>query len=767
MSDKYANIELVIKSESLLTLGNSVNYKKTANWNNTLNGNVTSVSGSNNGDASYYGLYDTFGQLYEWTETSDINYPQQKIIRGGSYIDQNEHDLRAIKKFLFYDVLSEGCFGFRICSYTNPDSFDNFVEVSGNISDSNNDTNLYDDCYFDNIDTNVYVDPKTLKDIGIVPYIFNISKYLITNEEYCDYLNSVDASGINKEIYDYRMESTNIGGIRIRKSYENPQDNNYYAIKNNMSNKPATFITWDKAAKYCNWLSNGSISDMSSTVSGSYNMKPIEYISLVSDVSLTTEEQDILLKGIPGIADISIDGYELNVGDKILLKNEDIEYNGIYIVVSNTDATNANEYPFYLSRDLSYTLGGQVFKAKNGNNNKNRLFQVGNSCETLSYSQDLNYTKLYECDQGTEVYFDQIFTRANNAKYFLPTNNEWHKAALYDFSLNKYWKYSTKSDETPLSVVCNKQGDAVYPAGYFYPSEKTFPVIIKKTAGSSGGGDNGGDNGGGTIQQLSGLSANISYFSTPADFQKYIYFINVDISGVKSGRVYNYEFSAASGTNWPTYISPKSGSFTPTNNGIYQIENILKFCPVSRLDSNNIVCNSNLDFNLDETTIQSISEQGSGFLDLNISVSGDNKLIKNNIIIETTNAPIVPKDDIIDVKIQTPSNEPNAIVVYEDACEQYIPIVTVASTGNSHTKLGKKYNYEFFTDNINVSIVPKSGTFSISQPYTKITNILKLNGEDNCKLYIKCYSENHDPEQAYIHDYINIICQSNCNSITY
>ena len=112
MSDKYANIELVIKSESLLTLGNSVNYKKTANWNNTLNGNVTSVSGSNNGDTSYYGLYDTFGQLYEWTETSDINYPQQKIIRGGSYIDQNEHDLRAIKKFLFYDVLSEGCFWF-------------------------------------------------------------------------------------------------------------------------------------------------------------------------------------------------------------------------------------------------------------------------------------------------------------------------------------------------------------------------------------------------------------------------------------------------------------------------------------------------------------------------------------------------------------------------------------------------------------------------------------------------------------------------------
>jgi formylglycine-generating enzyme required for sulfatase activity len=48
-------------------------------------------------------------------------------------------------------------------------------------------------------------------------------------------------------------------------------------------------------------------------------------------------------------------------------------------------------------------------------------------------------------------------TRNSNAKYVIPTENEWYKAAFYDQNLNSgsggYWQYTTKCNTAPSNIL--------------------------------------------------------------------------------------------------------------------------------------------------------------------------------------------------------------------------------------------------------------------------------------------------------------------------
>lgn len=53
--------------------------------------------------------------------------------------------------------------------------------------------------------------------------------------------------------------------------------------------------------------------------------------------------------------------------------------------------------------------------------------------------------------------------RSIAAKYWIPSEDEWYKAAFYDPTLNGgiggYWKYATRSNIDPISVTANSIGD--------------------------------------------------------------------------------------------------------------------------------------------------------------------------------------------------------------------------------------------------------------------------------------------------------------------
>jgi formylglycine-generating enzyme required for sulfatase activity len=68
---------------------NMINHGKTANWNGTTVGNVTTVGSA--GNSTYYGAYDMTGNLFEWVEADpnklDPFEAGPYIVRGGGYLN--------------------------------------------------------------------------------------------------------------------------------------------------------------------------------------------------------------------------------------------------------------------------------------------------------------------------------------------------------------------------------------------------------------------------------------------------------------------------------------------------------------------------------------------------------------------------------------------------------------------------------------------------------------------------------------------------------
>lgn len=56
--------------------------------------------------------------------------------------------------------------------------------------------------------------------------------------------------------------------------------------------------------------------------------------------------------------------------------------------------------------------------------------------------------------------------RQPNARWAIPSEDEWYKAAYYDPTKNGtggYWKYATRSDDLPNPAICNSTGDITNP----------------------------------------------------------------------------------------------------------------------------------------------------------------------------------------------------------------------------------------------------------------------------------------------------------------
>lgn len=104
---------------------------------------------------------------------------------------------------------------------------------------------------------------------GAVSETFDIMKFEFTNQQYVQFLNTVDANGTNpNSIYNASMGSGVHGGISFT------SDNSVgskYTVRTNMGNKPVNFVGWFDAARVANWLHNGATSS-SSTETGAYNL---------------------------------------------------------------------------------------------------------------------------------------------------------------------------------------------------------------------------------------------------------------------------------------------------------------------------------------------------------------------------------------------------------------------------------------------------------------------------------------------------------------
>ena len=235
----------VTPTASPLLSPNVANYNNLSIFNGVAN--VSTVG--TNGSRSAYNCYDMSGNVGEWVGQSSSIF-----IRGGNF----SSDLDAISKYGRVSVsatAADSATGFRIAtSGTNGDplSLGNFSVVANpnNVSDTNT-------------------------GYGSVAYSYQLSKFQITNDEYCAFLNSKAKIDI-RALYNPSMNSDIERGGIVRAG---SPGSFYYVSKRNFGNKPVNYVNWIDCARYCNWLHNGAI-DSSDTENGSYTISLSDAVSI-------------------------------------------------------------------------------------------------------------------------------------------------------------------------------------------------------------------------------------------------------------------------------------------------------------------------------------------------------------------------------------------------------------------------------------------------------------------------------------------------------
>ncbi|MCC7349473.1 MAG: SUMF1/EgtB/PvdO family nonheme iron enzyme [Phycisphaerales bacterium] len=108
---------------------------------------------------------------------------------------------------------------------------------------------------------------------GSVDHTYQISKTEVTNAQYVEFLNAVDPSGANTHslyngyMSDYPGYVAYTGGINYTAGNAAGAK---YTVKAGEGNQPVIWVSWNDAARFTNWLSNGQGSG--GTESGVYDM---------------------------------------------------------------------------------------------------------------------------------------------------------------------------------------------------------------------------------------------------------------------------------------------------------------------------------------------------------------------------------------------------------------------------------------------------------------------------------------------------------------
>jgi formylglycine-generating enzyme required for sulfatase activity len=234
--------------------------------------------------------------------------------------------------------------------------------------------------------------PVSPPEHGSVPYVYSISKYETAIGQYTAFLNAVAKSDPHG-LYDPALGDLDT----IRGISRSGTDGNYvYYVKNvsqfsggkTSASLPITFVGFLDAVRFVNWLHNGQ--GNGSTETGAYTISEGQITRVSSsggNVTITTAQD-----------------HTLSVGDLVTISSDFDLINGTFSVTATTNTTFTFQIPLFLLAPR----------------------QITGSMKGISA------------------------THRPDARYWIPTENEWYKAAYYDPSpegpKDHYWLYPWKSD---------------------------------------------------------------------------------------------------------------------------------------------------------------------------------------------------------------------------------------------------------------------------------------------------------------------------------
>ena len=240
-------------------------------------------------------------------------------------------------------------------------------------------------------------------EFGQVNYNYNISKYETTYGQYVEFLNAV-AKSDQYGLFDPGMQDDKLlDGIA-----RTGTDGNYiYSLLGSTSaNKPVTYVNYLDGFRFANWMNNGQ--GDASTETGAYSITTAELVGAARWENIITYKAN---------GDL-----DLSVGDQAHMTG----------------------------------LTGRGFEARS------TILSVCKRGEFTYFTIENKNANGIATGSGTLTAIHA--THDSGAKYWIPTEDEWYKAAYYNPTLNNgeggYYDWATQSDSTPGNTLGNTPNQA-------------------------------------------------------------------------------------------------------------------------------------------------------------------------------------------------------------------------------------------------------------------------------------------------------------------
>lgn len=369
-----------------------------------------------NGGSSFYGIYDTISgsgsQLYTTKEWNGL------VNNSGTEVSHRDALLEAKDSIAYVDLYDPNVkIGtFRIATFSNPSNQTNLV----NVQDINN--------------------KEDVNGHGSVNYSYLISQYPVTAKEMASFFNSIGKSLV--DLYQLLFHSQD--GYSNNIQYN--ETSKKYECKN--PNYPAV-VTWTTAARYCNWLHNKKIETPLGFQDGAYDLRvtstQLDYIKRPNAnywiPSIDEWHKAVYYKG-DGI-DSGYYKYPFQNDNKPLQSNSiDTVGNAVFVKYKNIGTT-------LIKKDENRNYGDKYYTEEEHKNKPTNITcpNAAKYCNWLHNRVDgiNDFTKGAYSIYGNS----RVLIKNANARYWIPSLDEWYKAAYYDSKNKKYWNYATQNDTNP------------------------------------------------------------------------------------------------------------------------------------------------------------------------------------------------------------------------------------------------------------------------------------------------------------------------------